>query len=84
MCIKTGLYIATPIAVPRVLVIRSLIPELRVGRKYCVISISRLTARPIATTVILGRRIGRTSEKYAVKKNPSGTNPAIFTQTPDQ
>jgi hypothetical protein len=60
---ETGLYNATPIAVPRVLVIRSFIPELRVGRKYCVISIRRLTARPIAITVSLVRRIGRATER---------------------
>src|SRR5438309_8862811 len=74
-------YRITPRAVPNVFVIRSVVPESRVGRNACKTSIVRLTKNPTAMVTSAGCSIQRTKEKYEQKKNPSGTKPATLIPT---
>lgn len=80
-CTDLLLYNAVPIAVPSVFVMRSVMPESRVGRKACNTSIVRLIAAPrriVASTAWLRRC---TDTRYAQKKNPRGTKPAMLIKT---
>jgi hypothetical protein len=74
-------YRITPRAVPNVFVIRSVVPESRVGRNACKTSMARLTKNPTAIVTSAGCSILRTKEEYEQKKNPSGTKPATLIPT---
>jgi hypothetical protein len=74
-------YDATPIEVPSVFVMISLIPESRIGRSPCRISMVRLTVVPRAI-VASAARIGlRLIDHNAKKQTPKGTKPTMFLNT---
>ena len=70
-----------PRAVPDVFVMRSVMPESRVGRNACKTSIVRLTANPRAIVTTTACFVLRTEEKYAYRTKPNGTKPTMLTPT---
>ena len=69
----------TPQLVPKVLVMISVVPEPRVGKNPCRVSMVTLVKNPsviVSNTALLVRP---TSVKYAQKQRPSGTNPTMLT-----
>jgi hypothetical protein len=60
---------------------RSVIPESRVGKNDCKISMVRLTASPKATVSQIALLVLRIAAKYAEKKKPSGTKPKMLIPT---
>ena len=77
-------YKQTPSVVPSVFVMTSVIPELRVGRKACRISIVKLVANPIAIVPTLGWRTDCIDASQAAKQNPRGTKPTMLTRKSSQ
>src|SRR5208282_3184847 len=81
LCLRLQSYRITPRAVPNVFVIRSVVPESRVGRNACKTSIVRLTKNPTAIVTSVGFLIVRTKEKYEHKQKPSGMIPPTMLPT---
>src|SRR2546423_1157671 len=73
----TALHVNAPIKVPSVFVKRSVVPESRVGRYACRISMVRLTRLP-RMTVASAARFTLRADKQAQKQKPNGMNPTMF------
>src|SRR5215469_7174847 len=80
-CLAANENTHTPIAAPRVLVMRSKVPESRMGRKYCKSSIVRLNAAPRKIAIQCDRGLNRVVKKKALNRRPAGTKAIMFSTT---
>ena len=84
LCLILKVHKIAPRPVPNVFVMRSVIPEFRVGRNACSISIVRLTANPSVMLRQVARLIFPIAQKYKRKQKRSGIKPATLIPTSSQ
>ena len=77
VCVYLFKYNQAPNVAPEVLVIRSVVPDMRVGMNACNTSIVKLTQKPATIADSRFRLRPMTHANKAAKQNPSGTRPKI-------